>query len=59
MIQSGDFVKGDGTGSRTTFGTQFFDDENFKVNHNDAGILSMAVSLISRHPRVTLSADLD
>lgn len=43
MIQGGDFVKGDGTGSCTIYGTPKFADENFIIKHDRAGLLSMAV----------------
>ncbi|KAF1353667.1 cyclophilin-like domain-containing protein [Delphinella strobiligena] len=44
MIQSGDFLNGDGTGSTCIYGTKAFADENFQMRHDTAGLLSMANS---------------
>ena len=44
MLQGGDYLNADGTGSLCTYGGASFADENFNIKHSEPGLLSMANS---------------
>ena len=54
MVQGGDFVRSDGTGSFSIYDKPQFDDENFQVKHTGPGLLSM----VRRYPSSRFSIPL-
>jgi len=48
MCQGGDFLNSDGTGATSIYGNSF-EDENFDVKHDAAGLLSLVRVAIPHH----------
>lgn len=46
MVQGGDFLNADGSGSFSIYGDKF-EDENFALKHDAAGLLSMVSVMFS------------
>ena len=44
MVQGGDYLNANGSGSLTIYGGKYFEDENFEIKHDAPGLLSMANS---------------
>jgi len=49
IVQGGDVTGSDGESGHSAFGSRYFDDENFVLQHGERGVLSLANSGVNRN----------